>query len=301
MQATRTLALVLSVVSCAWPALAAADDKPPAKDDHVYGTTLPPKFGENVPKDYHSSQYFAFEFKMGAYSPNIDASPGLHGATPFSDLFNPQGKHGRPPGRLLTSIELDTQFLHKVGSLGVGTSVGYYRRTTHSFQYPGGGQPQVDPATGQFVVCQVGSCVRSGDQTALNVIPLEAMLVYRFDYLMLRWRVPFVPYMKLGLAYYIWIIENGGGAGSVSTWHAPNGMSSARGYGGTFGWVLNPGLAFQLDCIDPTTARTMDAELGINHAYIFAELHYANVNGFGASDKMTLSDTTWNVGLSFEF
>ncbi len=237
---------------------------------------------------------------MGSYSPNIDSSPGLHGAHPFSDLFNPQGKTGRPPGRLLTSIEFDVQFLHKIGSLGIGTSIGYYRRTTHSFEYPGGGEPMVAPS-GSFQYCMVPNCVRSGDQTALNIIPLEAMLVYRFDYLMLRYRVPFVPYMKLGLAYYIWIIENGGGAGSFSTWISPDGKSKDRGYGGTFGWVLNPGLAFQLDVLDPTAARVMDAELGINHAYLFAELHYADISGFGAANKMVLSDTTWNVGLSFEF
>src|SRR5438067_249410 len=144
-----------------------------AREDRVYGTTLPPKFGENAPKDYHSSQWFAFELKMGSYSPNIDSSPGLNGATPFSDLFNPQGVHGRPPGRLLTQIEFDVQFYHKLGSIGFGTSVGYYRRTTHSFQYPGGGQPVV--VGNKIQSCTVGvDCTRSGDETALNIIPLEA-------------------------------------------------------------------------------------------------------------------------------
>jgi hypothetical protein len=225
-------------------AILVASSAAQAKDERVYGTTLPPKFGENPPKDYHSSQWFAFELKMGSYSPDIDSSPGLNGATPFSDLFNPQGLRGRPPGRLLTQIEFDVQFFRKVGSLGFGTSVGYYRRTTHSFQYPGGGEPMV--MNGKIQSCTVGvDCVRSGDQTALNIIPLEAMLVYRFDYLMLRYRVPFVPYVKLGLA--------------------------------------------------------MDAELGINHSYVFAELHWANVDGFGAANKLVLSDLTWNVGLAFEF
>jgi hypothetical protein len=270
-----------------------------AKDEQPYGSTQPPRFGENAPRSYQSSQWFAFELKMGSYSPDIDSSPGLNGATPFSDLFNPQGTRGRPPGRLLTSIEFDVQFFRKVGSLGFGTSIGYYRRTTHSFQYPGG-EPMV--VNGQIQQCAVGvNCVRSGDQTALNVIPLEAMLIYRFDWLMLRYKVPFVPYVKIGLAYYIWIIENGGGAGSVSSWQTPTKDAADAGYGGTWGWVLNPGLAFQLDVIDARVARTMDAELGINHSYIFAELHWANVDGFGASDKMVLSDLTWNVGLAFEF
>jgi hypothetical protein len=274
-----------------------AEDK-----DKVYGTSEPPKFGEKPPKDYHSSQWFAFELKMGGYTPDIDSSPGLHGATPFSDLFNPQGTTGRPPERLLTSVEFDFQFLHKVGSLGVGASVGYYRRDTHSFQYPGGGAPMVG-GSGMFTQCnaKLKQCTRSGDQTALNIIPLEAMLVYRFDYLMLRYHVPFVPYVKIGLAYYIWIIENGGGAASIASWTSPDKKTTQDGYGGTFGFVINPGLAFQLDVIDPSAARAMDAEIGINHTYLFGELHYANIDGFGASDKLVLSDLSWNVGLAFEF
>jgi hypothetical protein len=286
------LALLLSVTASA---------KVVKEEERTYGTTQPPKFGENAPKNYQSSQWFAFELKMGSYTPDIDSSPGLNGATPFSDLFNPQGTTGRPPGRLLTSIEFDVQFYRKVGSIGFGTSIGYYRRTTHSFQYPGGGEPMVGP-DGRTQVCTVGvDCVRSGDQTALNIIPLEAMLVYRFDWLMLRYRIPFVPYVKIGLAYYIWIIENGGGAGSVASWNHPTTGDQSDGYGGTFGWVLNPGLAFQLDVIDSRAARAMDAELGINHSYLFAELHYADVSGFGASDKLVLSDISWNVGLAFEF
>jgi hypothetical protein len=284
-------ALVLSGTALAKPSL--------KEEERPYGTTQPPKFGENAPRNYQSSQWFAFELKMGSYTPDIDSSPGLNGATPFADLFNPQGTTGRPAGRLLTSLEFDVQFYRKVGSIGVGTSIGYYRRTTHSFQYPGGGEPTT--VNGRVQTCTVNvDCVRSGDQTALNIIPLELMLVYRFDWLMLRYRVPFVPYVKIGLAYYIWIIENGGGAGSVASWTSPTGDKS-DGYGGTFGWVINPGLAFQLDVIDSRAARAMDAELGINHSYLFAELHYADISGFGASDKLVLSDLSWNVGLAFEF
>ena len=69
----------------------------------------PPKFGENAPRNYQSSQWFAFELKFGPYSPNIDASQGLHGH-PFADLFPPAPGHTRPPGRLLTQLELDFQF-----------------------------------------------------------------------------------------------------------------------------------------------------------------------------------------------
>jgi hypothetical protein len=249
-------------------------------------------WGENAPKKYQSSQWFAFELKFGGYTPHIDSSPGLHGKTPFADLFNPQGVKGQPPERLLTSLELDVQFLHRFGSLGVGLSLGYGRRTTHSFQYLN--------ANGTGTCTVSVNCVRSGDQTALNMLPVEVMLVYRFDVLALRYKVPLVPYLKLGLAYWFWWIENGSG-GTASVVTDPVKGTRMGGWGGTAGWVLNPGLALLLDVIDPSAARSMDSELGINHTYLFGELHYADISWFGRSNAMVLSDVSWNVGLSFEF
>lgn len=263
------------------------------------GVGTPPPFGENPAKSYRSSQWFALEVKFGPYSPNIDASPGLHGATPFADLFPPAKGKTRPPGRLLTQVEFDFQFLHKWwGNLGVGHTIGYYRRTTHSFAF------STDPTTGQMTQpCQVGSatnpCMRTGDTTALNIVPMSLLAVYRFDYFAQRWRIPFVPYFKIGLAYYAWWIENGGGFLSISKFQQ-NGHTDS-GFGGTWGWVMNPGGAFLLDVLDPGAARTMDAELGINHTYLFCEFHYADIRNFGVGNRMNLSDTTLNAGIAFEF
>lgn len=261
--------------------------------------TPPDKFGQNASPDYHSSQWFAFELKFSPYSPRIDSSPGLGGKTPFADLFTSQFAHGTPPARLLTQLEFDFQFFHRFGSIGAGLSAGYYRRTTHSFDFPAAGG-----------TCEVPNCIRSGDQTALNVIPLSLLAVYRFDVLALRYHVPLVPYFKIGLAYYFWAIQNGsGGIATVSVDGSGNptmdanapGFHKADGSGGTWGWVLNPGISFLLDAIDPVAARTMDTEIGINHTYLFIELHYADISGFGAANKMVLSDTTFNAGLAFEF
>ena len=55
----------------------------------------PPRFGENPPRSYESSQRFAVELKFGPYSPNIDASPGLNGST-FADLFPPDNGTDAP-------------------------------------------------------------------------------------------------------------------------------------------------------------------------------------------------------------
>jgi hypothetical protein len=256
----------------------------------------PPRFGENAPRNYESSQRFAVELKFGPYSPNIDASPGVHG-TPFADLFPPDKGKTRPPGRLLTQVEFDYQFLRRAyGNFAVGSSAGYYRRTSHSFAYV------TDPATGSpSQPCSGTNCIRSGDTTALNIVPLSVMGIYRFDYLARRYKIPFVPYVKIGLAYYVWWIENGGGFFSIAQYTPPGSTSSQGGWGGTLGWVVNPGGAFLLDVLDPQAAKIIDAELGINHTYLFCEFHYADITGFGAANKMNLSDTTLNAGIAFEF
>jgi hypothetical protein len=266
-------------------------------EDAVGGN--PPGFGENAPQHFESPQRFAVELKFGPYSPNIDASQGVHG-TPFADLFPPDPGKTRPPGKLLTQVEFDYQFLRRSwGNFAIGNTAGYYRRTTHSFAYV------TDPTTGSpTTACTsgaTGNCVRSGDTTALNIVPLSILAVYRFDYLARRWKIPFVPYVKVGLAYYIWWIENGGGFLSIAQYTPPGATSSQGGWGGTFGWVAEPGGAFLLDVLDPSAAKIIDAELGINHTYLFCEFHYADVNGFGAAGKMNLSDTTLNAGISFEF
>ena len=270
---------------------------PAHAQDENYGGGPATEFGENAPHNYESSQNFAFEIKLGPYSPNIDGSPGLNklGGHPFADLFSP-GK-ARPPGKLLTQLEFDYEFWHKwYGSFGLGHSIGYYRRTAHALEYNGGNPASpCDPVANQ-------KCVGStGDTTSLNIIPLELTINYRFDLLARRWHIPIVPYVKVGLAYYVWWIENGGGFLSIANYRNAAGKVTDTGWGGTLGWVLNPGGMFLLDVLDPTAAHTLDSELGINHTYLFCELHYADITGFGASNKMNLSDVTLNAGLGFQF
>jgi hypothetical protein len=240
------------------------------------------------PLKRRSPQWIAFELKLTPYVPDIDQSSGLGpGREPFRELFQPQGQTGQPPPRLLTQLELDVEFFHRFGTLAVGATAGFYRRTSHSFQFQPDGSP-----------CIVGSCVRSGDETALNIIPLSLLFIYRFDVLAERYHVPFVPYVKLGLAYYIWVIQGGGGG--VATFTDADGNVS-EGYGGTFGWVIHPGVSLLLDYLDPAVSRTLDGDLGINHTYLFVELHHADIRGFGQPGRMNLSDTTVNAGLGFEF
>lgn len=248
--------------------------------------------------NFRSPQHFAFELKFGPYRPEIDSAPGV--GSPYANLFGSVATRDdgsqymkQPKLGLFSEIEFDYQFLRKIGSLGVGLNVGFFRNQTKGFTYPDNmGFGSCDPL-------QNGGCTRSGDKTALNVMPIALLAVYRFDYLAERWKIPLVPYMKIGLGYAFWWIEGGGGALDIAD-AIINGQK-VQGRGGSWGWTARPGLAFQLDVIDPPTARNMDAELGINHAYIFAELNYMDYSGFGAKNKMRLSDLTYSIGLAFEF
>jgi hypothetical protein len=281
------LAATLAALLAAAPALAADGEPVGAPPRHWY---------ENPNARYQSPQRFAFELKFSPYTPRIDSSPGLNGATPFRDLFTNQNdpKASLDP-RLLTQLELDWQFLHKFGSLGLGFSIGYYRRSTHSFEFPNN-DPTQSCITANRMPPAGSACIRAGDETDLNVIPLQLMLVYRFDVLANRYKVPLVPYFKVGLGYYIWVIQNG--SGGVSTAGPSNNLNGA---GGTWGYVLNPGLALQLDILEAGAARSMDAEIGINHTYLFVELMYADISNFHSAHAFVLSDTTFNAGVAFEF
>ena len=248
---------------------------------------------DNTPKSYRSPQRFALEFKLGLYSPNIDSTPGLTG-TPFADLFNNQytTRPGqRPAGRPLTTIEFDWQFWHRFGSLGVGISVGYSGRSTHSFEYDPPNSTVLNP-------CKVPYCLRSADTTRLNVLPFTLELIYRFDVLALRYKVPLVPYVKAGVGYYLWFIQRGDGSLSF-----PVDNRGEKAIGGTPGWVFHPGIALLLDIFDKSAATALDTELGINHTYLFFEGNLSDISGMNGlfKNKMVLSDLTWNAGLAFEF
>ena len=60
------------------------------------------------------------------------------------------------------------------------------------------------------------------------------------------------------------------------------------------------GLQFQLDILEPGTAATFDAEIGVNNTYIFVEGVFDWVNNFGG-DGFNLSDNSFLAGLMLEF
>jgi hypothetical protein len=216
---------------------------------------------------------WVFEIKVGPYYPDVDESAGVSGSRPFERTFGTRKV-------AMTQMELDRFFLYPGGQLGVTLGLGYYQRTTRSFAQLNGEPDFTGPRA-------------PADNTAFHLMPLTLGAVYRFTTLADRTVVPIVPYAKLGLEYGLWWISKTNGLASVP------GKGDASG--GSFGWQGALGLSVRMDAFDPGAARNMQMEMGVEHVGFFAELSYANVDGFGDSHKMTVGDATWSAGINFEF
>jgi hypothetical protein len=266
-----------------------------------------------------SPQHFAVELKFGPYVPHLDDATWLNGRTPFSDHFGDPGdpKGARPHIGLLSQVEFDYQFWNKFGSLGIGLEGGYYGVSAPAFT--------ALPVTDSHGVTTQQSCqvtagdnnsrrysvlgggtnldyykdCTSGDSDKLNIVPLALLLIYRFDVLDKRFRIPIIPYLKVGLAYYFWWF--GSSSSFTAQYTVPGGTDKANAAGGSLGVVFHPGLALDLSALDPRAARAIDQEIGLNRVAAFVELNAVLVDGFRADHVMNLSDTTVSAGLSFEF
>ena len=205
------------------------------------------------------------EVKIGSYEPLIDrvfsGKPG-----PYALAF------GTP--MLLGELELDYEFFKTFGSLSGALSVGYAEKYAKSFI-------DIDAGT------------RAEQSTSLQLVPLKALLTYRFDYALEKWGIPFVPYVKGGLVMIHYWGANGP---SIET------AERIRGEGNKFGFVVTPGLALCLDFLDSRLARDFDTGLGVNHTYLFAEWNFQEVTNFGAqgAKDLDLSSRQFMFGLAFE-
>ena len=203
------------------------------------------------------------ELKLGPYKASVDDE--LADAKPFETVY------GDNPV-LMGMGEIDYQFWRRVGSLAVGFSAGYALDNGTA----------VNPKDGS----------KTGDTTRFQVVPMQLSLVYHFDYLAVAYDIPFVPFAKAGLDYWIWWIEDA--SGEVAT------VDGSDALGGNFGWHVGGGLKLLLDWFDPDSATAFDLEMGVNHSYLFAEFVYARVDDFGSSSAMRIGDGFFLFGISFE-
>jgi hypothetical protein len=207
------------------------------------------------------------EAKLSPWLPNLDvgfAAPG-----PYAKTFNGSSM-------LLGEVELDYQVFQKFGTIAVGISAGYAEKFAKALE-------KKDTGT------------RSGESTGLRVVPLKALIVYRFDLLWLRWSVPLVPYVKGALVFMPWWVTKGPAVEVV------DGLSAAGTKAGLAG-VL--GLSLTLDFLDRRLAADFDSSMGVNHSYLFAEFTTQNLQLFEfarSAKPLNFSSNHWMFGIGFEF
>ena len=215
---------------------------------------------------FRSPQNWAIELRFQPYLPEVDSEfPGAE-KPPFQQYFGNGHK-------VMFQLELDYQFTHAFGSAAVGAQIGWYTKSAKAKTVNGDD---------------------SGDDTTFTLLPVAVQLVYRLDEAALRWNIPLVPYVKAGLSYSMWRITDANG-------NVARGTGGQLGKGGTPGWQAAAGIAFLLDFIDPASARALDSDTGVNHTYVFAEVARYEASGLGRKKALKVGDSTWIVGLMFEF
>ena len=214
---------------------------------------------------FRSPQNWAVQVTFGPYRPDVDSE--FSGRHPYADYFT-NDRH------LLTQAELDYQVFHKMGTAAVGLGLGY-------FSVSGPSPLASNPA------------IASGDKSTLTVVPVSLSAVYRFDYYLEHDGFPIVPHAKLGLDWAYWQVTDGNGEIARA--------AGGRARGGTLGWHAALGVALVLDFLDPVAARDFDVEMGVNHTALVFEVGHADISGLGRSNRLHVGDTTWTLGLLFEF
>ena len=210
---------------------------------------------------------FLFELKMGTLIPRVGDEPGLS-SNPYETIFSNKSM-------LYGGGEVDFIAWHQYGAVTVGFAAGYAEKYA--------------PAI--LVTNDATNGTASTEKTALIVFPLRLPVAYRFDVTWSRWRIPFVPYVKVALLATPWRVTKGG------TTEVVNGQSGA---GLKWGYGFTGGVAFVLDVLSQQMAKDLTTDTGIRHSYIFAEYNYDKLDDFGKVG-LNLSARYFTFGLGFEF
>ncbi|MBI3185887.1 MAG: hypothetical protein HYZ28_27440 [Myxococcales bacterium] len=224
---------------------------------------LPLSSAPEATASFESPRSSALEIKLGGVTPLIDRETSLLGGRPYAETFT--------GSMLLFELELDRQLWQQIGSAGVGLSMGYAEKYARA-RIAGTGEP-------------------AAETTALKVLPIKLLGVYRFDYGARRYGIPLVPYAKAGLAATpFWILKGG----EIEVADGLRGEGVQWGYSGTLG------LSLLLDVLEPRLARDMDSTSGVNHSYLFAEYVAEEVSLFRTIGP-DLSSRHWMFGLMLEY
>jgi hypothetical protein len=134
--------------------------------------------------------------------------------------------------------------------------------------------------SGSAIDATKGSTVT--EKTTFTIVPLTALGTLRFDALPRKLHIPFILTGKVGWEWASWSTSTGT-------------ITDASGW--AVGPVFAGQVALDLDTFEPSAARMMDEEWGINHSFIFLEMYSFNP----LRKSLPIGTTTWALGLGFIF
>ena len=218
-------------------------------------------YGQSMPPNY------TFGVQAGSYIPNIDSQfESSQGSVkpPYEEAF------GGDPS-LVLRLELQRNLTAPFGTIGIGTSVGYW--------------------------CKEGKAIAptgsdASDTTELVIYPMQLEASYRLD----RWveYFPLVPMVRGGLSYYYWRIFDG--ADDLASF-----STGEEAQGGTLGWHVALGVHILLDAFDQEAAISFERDAGLINTYFTIEYQISRVDDFGSAESFRLGDDVLLFGLALDY
>jgi hypothetical protein len=226
-----------------------------------------------------------FDLRFGGYAPRVDTDPALHGKTPYKDAF------GSGP-RFLLGFEVDWTPLRipYLGAIGPGVSFGWVGSSTLA-KIDTDHNPSTGTCKGSLDGCY------SAQTTSLTIFPMYVVAVLRIDDPMVRYGIPIVPYLKLGLDGAIWTA----GSSAPKDYIDPTTQKVVSSSGWSWGEHLGLGAALSLNWLDRDAVNRSREASGVRDFYLFGELSDYDVGILGPSRQLRVGSGAWVVGISLDF
>jgi len=233
---------------------------------------------------------WGISFRTGPYKPSMGTNARYYNAYYTSPTDHSLFKN-HP---LMTEVEIDYYILREFGLLGPMVELGMWgvSGATRACVHPdASGTPVKGPCSSTEILTP-GVSQSGTDSTKLTAYPITLGAIYKADLIKRYTVIPLVPYAKGGLTWFTWRNTVGG---KLSHYLGHPAEGATLGVRGTVG------LAFNLDFIEPNAASRARMSTGIADSYLFGEMSFLWVDGFGNNKRLNFSGQTVQVGFAVDF